>query len=211
MLHDDEGTISLSRRSLLAGAAGTLALATTVRAFAADGGKGDDVAADLAILQAAHDLENQGIWAYQTAAGKLSKTDVGKTILALALRNQADHKEHKRILAGAIESLGAKPSPAKESYDLSSYLKAKEGGLDSDANIAKLALALEVDAALAYMGAVAKLKNPALAAAANTLLPAEAGHAVAIRAVFRTLMPTVEYVPGAALSAQNRKDWVMKV
>src|SRR5581483_9612850 len=105
---------------------------------------------DLAILNAALDLEHQGIWAYSAAAPKLSSTDVGKTVLALALRNQADHKQHRDALIAAIQKHGGTPVQAKDSYDLSPYIKAGEGNLDSDANIAKLALALEVDAALAY-------------------------------------------------------------
>src|SRR6185437_11961548 len=111
-------------------------------AAAERGGKGV-----VAILNAALDLENQGIWAYSAAAPKLSTTDVGKTVLALALRNQADHKKHRDLLKSAIEKLGGTPAAARESYDLSPYIKAGEGNLDSDANIAKLALALEVDAA----------------------------------------------------------------
>jgi rubrerythrin len=166
---------------------------------------------DAAILNAALDLEHQAIWAYGAAAGKLSDSPVGKTVLALALRNQADHKAHRDALAGAIKSLGKKPSPARASYDLSSYIKAGEGGLDSDANIAKLALALEVDAALAYADAFSKLKTPALLAAAGTIAPDETAHATAIRAVFRTLDPTIEYVPAAFLSAATRKDWILKV
>ncbi|MBW4697077.1 MAG: ferritin-like domain-containing protein [Aphanocapsa lilacina HA4352-LM1] len=202
----DNAMRGASRRSvLLAGAAGTLSLMAGTRlAFGQDKG-------DLAILQAAHDLESQAIWAYGAAAGKLSKTDVGKTVLELALRNQADHKSHRAALADAIKSLGATPAPAKDSYDLSAYLKAGEGGLDSDANIAKLALALEIDAALAYQAAFGKLKTPALQAAASSILPAEAGHATAIRAVFHGLLPTVQEVPAAFLSAQTRKDWILKV
>jgi rubrerythrin len=166
---------------------------------------------DVAILNAALDLEHQGIWAYGFAAGKLSDTPVGKTILALALRNQADHKAHRDALAAAVKSLGKTPSPARESYDLSSYIKAGEGNLDSDANIGKLALALEVDAALAYADAFSKLKTPGILAAAATIGPVETAHATAIRAVFKTLIPALEYVPTSFLSAATRKDWVLKV
>lgn len=194
-----------SRRAVvLAGAAGTLSLTAARAGFAAE-------SSDLAILQAAHDLESQAIWAYGAAAGKLSQTEVGKTVLALALRNQADHKAHREALAGAIKSLGATPTPPRPSYDLSSYLKAGEGGLDSDANIAKLALALEVDAALAYQSAFGKLKTPALQAAAGGILPVEAGHATAIRAVFHSLMASVEAVPAALLTASTRNEWILRV
>jgi len=192
---------NLLKTGLLAGAATAAAL--PVIAAPTDG--------DVAILNAALDLEHQAVWAYGAAAGKLSDTPVGKTILALALRNQADHKAHRDALAGAVKSLGKTPSPARASYDLSSYIQAGEGGLDSDANIGKLALALEVDAALAYADAFSKLKTPGLLAAAATIAPDESAHATAIRAVFKTLIPTIEYVPAAFLSAATRKDWILKV
>jgi rubrerythrin len=195
---------ALVRTGLLAGAAGVLGLAATRPAGAAD-------RADLAILQAAHDLESQAIWAYGAAAGKLSKTAVGKTVLELALRNQEDHKQHRAALAEAIRGLGGTPVPPKDAYDLSAYLKAGEGGLDSDANIAKLALALEVDAVLAYQAAFGKLTTPQIQGAAATILPAEAGHVTAIRAVFRSLSPSVEYVPQAFLGAATRSQWILKV
>jgi rubrerythrin len=166
---------------------------------------------DLVILNAALDLEHQAIWAYSAAAPKLSNTDVGKTVLALALRNQADHKLHRDALTGAINKLNGTPVASKDSYDLSPYIKAGEGNLDSDANIAKLALALEVDAALAYCDAFSKLKGQGLIAAAASIGPNEVAHATAIRAVFRTLIPTVEYVPAAFISADTRAQWILKV
>lgn len=49
-----------------------------------------DTKHDMAILNAALDLENQAIWAYGVAAVKLSNTKVGNAIKSLSLRNQAD-------------------------------------------------------------------------------------------------------------------------
>ena len=172
---------------------------------------GSDKKHDLAILNAALDLEHQAIWAYSAAAGKLSDTAVGNTIKALALRNQADHIAHRDIFITTIKSLGGAPSEARDSYDLSAYIKAGEGGLDSDANIAKLALALEVDAVLAYASAGSKLRTPELVAAALTILPDESAHAAAIRAVFGTLDATIHTVPNAQLSAATRSQWVLTV
>src|SRR5262249_52497050 len=134
----------LLKNGLFASVTGAVALngLTVIPAMAA--------ANDAAILNAALDLEHQAIWAYSVAATKLSSTDVSNTVKALALRNQADHIKHRDALTSAIKGLGKEPSAAKDSYDVSPYLKAGEGNLDSDANIAKLALALEVDAAIAY-------------------------------------------------------------
>lgn len=172
---------------------------------------GSDTKHDMAILNAALDLENQAIWAYGVAAEKLSETKVGNVIKALALRNQADHIKHRDIFISTIKSLGEVPVNTKGAYDLSAYIKAGEGNLDSDANIAKLALALEVDAVLAYASAVGKLRTPALAAAGLTILPDESAHAAAIRAVFGTLDSTVHAVPAAQLSKETRSQWILSV
>lgn len=187
----------------IAGASTALSIATAFPSEAAS--------SDLAILNAAIDLENQGIWAYGVAGGKLSQTDVGKTVLALGLRNRADHIKHRDALVGLVKQLGGTPATAKDSYDLSSYIQAGEGNLSSDVNIAKLALALEVDAALAYIGAFSKLKDSALLAAAGTIAPVEASHATAIRATFIALGTQIEYIPAPFVSADTRDAWVLKV
>src|SRR5262245_54157350 len=149
----------LSRRQvLLVGTATTVATVLTGPSLTlAASAKGS--ASDVAILSAAYDLESQGIWAYGAAGGKLSDTSVGKMVLALARRNQSDHESHRVALGDALKSLGANPPVPKKEYDLSTYLAAGEGGLSSDGDIARLALALEIDAALAYQGAFAQLKN----------------------------------------------------
>ncbi|HEY9760256.1 MAG TPA: DUF4439 domain-containing protein [Oculatellaceae cyanobacterium] len=166
---------------------------------------------DAAILNAALDLEHQAIWAYNVAAPKLSDTTVGNTIKALAVRNLTDHQQHRDALIGVIKGLGKTPTEAKSSYDVSPYVKAGEGNLDNDANIAKLALALEVDAAIAYNDAFSKLKAVPLLKAAATIAPDEAAHAAAIRGVFHSLSSSVEFVPAAFLSASTRPQWVLKV
>lgn len=182
-------------------------------ALAAIKAKGSEknIAGDIAILNAALDLEHQGIWAYSVAAPKLSDNAVGQTVLALAKRNLADHVMHRDVLKSAVQKLGGTPAPAQKSYDLSPYTQVGEGNLDSDANIAKLALALEVDAALAYNDAFAKLRDKGLISAAATIGPNEAAHATAIRAVFRTLDSSIQFVPSAFISAETRHQWVLKV
>lgn len=203
-----------SRRALLtcvtaAGLAGTLGIPLLEkRAIAASG---DDKKNDAAILNNALFYEHQAIWAYSFAAGKLTNTDVGKAVLALALRNQNDHKQHRDLLAAAVRSLGATPVQAESRYDLSSYINKKEGNIDSDVNIAKLALALETDAAIAYTLEAAKLKTPALITAGASIGTAEAAHAAAIRATFKFLGVNIEIVPTAFVSNDNRKSWVLTV
>lgn len=166
---------------------------------------------DAAILNNALFYEHQAIWAYGFAAGKLSDTEVGRAVKALALRNQADHKAHRDTLAQAVKSLGATPVTARQSYDVSSYIQKGEGNVDSDVNIAKLALALEVDAAIAYTSEVSRLKTPALITAGASIGSAESAHATAIRAAFVYLGVNIPIVPAAFVSANTRSAWVLKV
>lgn len=166
---------------------------------------------DLQVLNNALFYEYQAVWAYDFAAGKLTNTTVGQAVLALALRNQADHREHAALLRKVVLDLGGKPAEPLSSYDLSSYIKNKEGNIDSDVNIAKLALALEVDAAIAYTQEVAKLKNPNFATAAASIGSTESAHATAIRAAFNSLGVNIPIVPAAFVSPDTRSAWILPV
>ncbi len=205
---------TVSRRGILvsgaiAGITGALTLPSlTQKVIAATD---QDKKNDIKILNTALYYEHQAIWAYGFAAGKLSNTDVGKAVLALALRNQADHKQHRQALSGAITSLGGAPLQAEASYDVSSYIQRGEGNLDSDVNIAKLALALETDAAIAYTTEISNLKTPALISAGASIGSTESAHAAAIRATFKALGVGIEIVPAAFVNADNRSAWVLKV
>ncbi len=206
-----------SRRRLVAGGAvagfaSTLGFAALTQRPARAGMASNDAAMnDVDILNGALYYEHQAIWAYGTAAGALSDTDVGKAVLAIALANQADHKLHRDTLAQVIRDLGGMPVMADASYDLSSYLERGDGGLDSDVNIAKLALALETDAAIAYANEVARLMTPELVTAGASIAAAEAAHATTIRAAFISLGVAIDYVPAAFVSADTRDQWVLKV
>lgn len=196
--------------SAIAGVSGALGL-SAISASPSFAGTKQDKKNDADILNGALFYEHQAIWAYNFAATKLSKTDVGKAVLALALRNQADHKKHRDTLISVIKSLGGTPVVAQSTYDVSSYIKAGEGNIDSDVNIAKLALALETDAAIAYASEVAKLKTPALITAGASIGATESAHATAIRAAFQALGVKIETVPASFVNAETRKDWVLKV
>lgn len=173
----------------------------------------ENAANDIKILNNALFYEHQAIWAYDFAAGKLSQTDVGKAVLAIALANQADHKQHRDALAAIVQQLGGSPVTAKSDYleTVKPYLEKGEGNLDSDVNIAKLALALETDAAIAYANEAAKLKAPALVTAGASIGSAEASHATVIRYAFKTLGVDLKVVPAAFVNADTRNMWVLKV
>jgi rubrerythrin len=204
---------TVSRRGLLgAGTLAGLGLALSVdKVIAMPSSKKSDINNDIKVLNNGLYYEHQAIWAYQFAAGKLSDSSVGKAVLAVASSNLRDHQAHRDTLAQAIRSLGGKAVAAEKSYDLSGYLKKGEGALDSDVNIAKLALALEVDAAIAYTLEAAKLKTPALITAGASIGTNEAAHATAIRAAFKSLGVELEVVPSSFFNAATRSNWVLKV
>jgi rubrerythrin len=205
-----------SRRKVLssgaiAGALGALSLPlVTDRVLATPTSKARQKS-DLKVLNSQLYFEHQAIWAYGFAAGKLTNTEVGKAVLAVALANQADHKKHRDLLISQVQSLGGVPVKAEASYDVSSYIQKREGNLESDVNIAKLALALETDAAIAYTSEVAKLKTPEFVMSGASIGSNEAAHATAIRAAFNALGVKIAIVPAAFVSAENRDAWVLKV
>lgn len=203
-----------SRRNLLktgavVGAAGAIGIPAVVKRV--DAAPVAAQANDSKVLNGALFYEHQAIWAYSFAAGKLTSTAVGKAVLAIALANQADHKKHRDTLAAVITQLGGIPAAAQKQYDVSAYLKAGEGALDSDVNIAKLALALETDAAIAYGREIAKLKTPALVTAGASIGATEASHATLIRSAFKALGVDLAVVPASFVSADTRSAWVLKV
>jgi len=203
-----------SRRNLLktgavVGAAGAIGIPAVVKRV--DAAPVAAQANDSKVLNGALFYEHQAIWAYGFAAGKLTSTAVGKAVLSIALANQADHKKHRDTLAAVITQLGGIPTAAQKQYDVSAYLKAGEGALDSDVNIAKLALALETDAAIAYGREIAKLKTPALVTAGASIGATEASHATLIRSAFKALGVDLAVVPASFVSADTRSAWVLKV
>ena len=206
---------SASRRELikagLFGAMGIASVAVVPEVMAMP--KKNDVMNDIKVLNNALFYEHQAIWAYGFAAGKLTSSNVGKAVLAIALANQADHKAHRDLLTTVVKKLGGSPVMAKSEYlkTVTPYIEKGEGNLDSDVNIAKLALALEVDAAIAYGREVATLKSPDLITAGASIGSTEASHATVIRAAFQSLGVALNVVPAAFVSKDTRDAWILKV
>ncbi len=205
----------VSRRGILfTGAAAGLATAFAIPAVsqkAEAATAAADKKNDINVLNSGLYYEHQAIWAYKFAAPKLTDTAVGKAVLAVAGANLTDHQAHRDVLSKAIRSLGGTPVKAEASYDLSAYIKKGEGNIDSDVNIAKLALALEVDAAIAYTFEAAKLKTPALITAGASIGTNEAAHATAIRAAFKSLGVDLAIVPASFFNPNTRSAWVLRV
>lgn len=111
-----------------------------------------DDSQDIKILNAAIALEHEGIAAYQIAAtsGLLDPAvvDIGVTF-------QGHHKGHRDVLVKAVETLGGTPAEEKS---LGAYAKElKASTLKNQADVLRLALALEIGAANAYLGLIPSL------------------------------------------------------
>jgi hypothetical protein len=166
---------------------------------------------DIQILNRALFFENRGVWAYSFAAGKLSTSQVGKTVLELGLQNRADHEKHQDMIRSAISEAGGTPVQMEKNYDLSAYIAHGQGNVDSDVNIAKLALALEIGAAVGYVSDTTKLKSPYMIELEAGIACIEAIHAARIRAAFNALGIKIPVVPSALISTNDRDTWVIKV
>ncbi len=171
----------------------------------------EDKLNDIQILNRALFFENRGVWAYGFAAGKLSTSEVGKAVLELGLQNRADHEKHQDMLRSAITEAGGTPVQMENTYDLSAYITKGQGNVDSDVNIATLALALEIGAAVGYVSDTAKLKSPYMIELEAGIACIEAIHAARIRAAFNALGIKIPVVPSALISTSDRDTWVIKV
>lgn len=171
----------------------------------------EDKLNDIQILNRALFFENQGVWAYGFTAGKLSTSEVGKAVLELGLQNRADHEKHQEMLRSAISEAGGTPVQMEKNYDLSASITNGEGNVDSDVNIAKLALALEIGAAAGYVSDTSKLKSPYMIELEAGIACIEAIHAARIRAAFNALGIKIPVVPSALISTSDRDSWVIKM
>ena len=99
----------------------------------------------------------------------------------------------------------------EKNYDLSNYIGKGQGNIDSDVNIAKLALALEIGAAVGYVSDTAQLKSPYMIELEAGIACIEAIHAARIRAAFNALGIKIPVVSSALISTSDRDTWVIKV
>jgi hypothetical protein len=166
---------------------------------------------DIQTLNRALFFEHRAVWAYRAAGGKLSASEVGRAVRTIADENRADHEKHQALLRNAIEGLGGSGIAPEEGYDVSSYIKSGYGNLDNDVNIAKLALAMEIDAAAGYVTDSTQLKSPPMIELGAGIACVEAMHVARIRIAFNELGIAIPVVANPVVKASSRTDWIMKV
>jgi rubrerythrin len=181
---------SQSRRSVLSGSAtalsagGMLALLNTSARAAGTTAKGENLAQDARLLNAALSLEDEGIAAYQIGAeSKLLTPDV----LKVAVLFQGHHKQHRDDLTAAIKRLGGTPVRAKA---LPEYAKALNAvSLKDQTGVLRLALKLERGATNAYLGLIPSLDQADLYVLAARTAADESFHAAVLGQVLGDTIP----------------------
>ena len=129
---------------------------------------------DVALLNAALELEHTAIFAYGVAAGSGL---LSPGALAAGGLFKGSHEAHRAALTGAIRELGGFPIAALKAYDLSAF------ELKTEVDVLRLVLFLEMKAAHTYQKALAQFRHRRLLDTAGRILGDEVGHAAALRAV----------------------------
>ncbi|MGB6055878.1 MAG: ferritin-like domain-containing protein [Burkholderiaceae bacterium] len=176
-------SISSRRRFLRASTLSTGALLLLGGQAARAAGK-EDAGNDVGILNTALGLEHEGINAYTLGAksGLLEKS-----VLAVAVKFQDDHKVHRDLLIDAIRKLGGKPVEEKP---LDAYAKALHADqLKSQTDVLKLAQQLELGATNAYLGVIPSFKERGLAQVSARLAADEVAHWAVLNRVLEQPLP----------------------
>ncbi len=176
-------SIPSRRRFLRASTLSTGALLLLGGQAARAAGK-EDAGNDVGILNTALGLEHEGINAYTLGAksGLLEKS-----VLAVAVKFQDDHKVHRDLLIDAIRKLGGKPVEEKP---LDAYAKALHADqLKSQTDVLKLAQQLELGATNAYLGVIPSFKERGLAQVSARLAADEVAHWAVLNRVLDQPLP----------------------
>ena len=168
---------TLSRSALLgAGSAVALVGIDLMTAFVSAAQNAD--AGDLAMLNAAIELERAGIKAYDDAAAtKL----LSPGVLKVALGFRADHIAHRDALIAAVKAGGGTPSAGTAKLDYPA--------LTSEKDVLAFAKTVELKAAATYLSVVPDLKDRSLAQAAASILGVETTHVAALAAALGEARP----------------------
>lgn len=151
-------------------------------------GSGDG---DIAVLQGALALENEGIAAYSIAGGSGL---LSAEVLKVALVFLGHHKAHRDSLASLIIKAGGKAADPKSDAEYTRDLDL--GSLKSQGDVIALAARLEQGAANAYVGQVAALKDRSLATLFAQLSTDEAVHWAILNNALGNAVPATPYLFG---------------
>ncbi|MFZ9397777.1 MAG: ferritin-like domain-containing protein [Ilumatobacteraceae bacterium] len=190
---------NLSRRRFLLASGATVSLGALISACGGGGSKSGIArvglapepadlptaeVTDVTLLRTATSLEYNAIFVYEAAkdAGYLSG-DAAK----LALRFQADHKEHAAATASLTEAAGGNPftdpNPRLQSIYVEPALGLIASSDDPASDVLALAYALETLAGATYQFYVPMLRDKALRGAAMGIGEQEARHAATLGSV----------------------------
>lgn len=166
-----------SRRHLLGSGARTLTGAGLVALIGAGAGSAAlridaDPEQDVALLNAAIRLENEGIAAYTIAAGSGLLTP---EVTEIGILFRGHHRQHREELARAVEMLGGQPVEPLADADYAESLGV--AALSDQADVLRLALRLERGAANAYLGLIPSLSTAEQHQLAARMAGDEAFHA----------------------------------
>lgn len=166
-----------SRRIFLgSGAAVALVGATMMREFAVAATVADP--ADIATLQAALEIENAGVKAYDDAA---ATNLLAPTTLKIALGFRTDHLAHRDALSAAIRTAGQTPSIK--------VARVKYPALHSEADVLRFAKTVEELAASTYLSVIPELKDRDLAQVAAAILGVETTHVALLTEALGAVSP----------------------
>jgi hypothetical protein len=211
----EDGPRDAGRRRFLLGAGGlaaAMALAacsSSDKSHSASGSKGGGAApsgsasssgrytGDLKVVALATALENQAVGAYQAAltaakAGKLGTVPPAvATFVTTAMAQHADHaKAWNAVLTGA-----GKPAITNVPLSNQAATTAALGKARSVADVAKLALQLEDQAAQTYLYATYNVTSAGGIATAATIAPVEAMHAAILNFVLGQYPVPDDFLP----------------
>jgi rubrerythrin len=179
----------ISRRRVLLGgttalSAAAVALLAGAPAWAAKKAAGHDASRDAAVLNTALALEHEGINAYTLGA---QSNLLEKSVLAVAVKFQDDHKVHRDRLISVIKTLGATPVQEKTLAAYAQELEVEK--LKSQADVLKFAAGLERGAVNAYLGIIPSFDDRPLAKLAGQLAADEMGHFIVLTQALGQALP----------------------
>lgn len=174
--------MSISRRQLLVGGGGALALSAVLPSLdavfaAAEASPRPRDRGDVELLRTASSVEHVGLTAYRIALDSgIVETEIVRDLLR---RFRAHHREHASVLEATTDELRGRPYRTPNRAVLE-QMKPSINALSDEASVLELALNFETIAAHTYQAAVPRARDRRLGVAVMTIGAAESRHAAAL-------------------------------